>query len=67
MAVGYASIDEFWNCGTPLRFVYSAALTRSVEYERIRHIYAQTDVGQLPPRIQSSAEAGEGKKVKKDQ
>ncbi|RXK38081.1 hypothetical protein M231_04640 [Tremella mesenterica] len=36
LSVGVAGITEFFEC---------------VEFERIRHIYARTDVGPLPPRV----------------
>jgi len=46
VAVGYAAINELWNC---------------VEYEKLRLIYAQTDVGQLPPKVR--ADMGADKKT----
>ncbi|RSH94859.1 hypothetical protein EHS25_004665 [Saitozyma podzolica] len=38
-AIGIGGVNEFWE---------------SVQYERLRVIYAKTDVGEIPPRIQTA-------------
>ncbi|KAI9632882.1 uncharacterized protein MKK02DRAFT_30608 [Dioszegia hungarica] len=40
--LGWATISEFWE---------------SIQYERLRHILRQTDVGDIPPRVGGSAQA----------
>ena len=53
MIVGFASVDEYNACGMSPTCLNSHQLTDGlVEYERISHIYAQTDVGPLPPRLE---------------
>ncbi len=42
---GFAAINEFWECG---RSSLQMVANEQVQQERIRHIYAQTDVGPLP-------------------
>ena len=53
VALGYPSINEFWESGRSFLSQIRQTLKIVVEYEKIRHIYAQTDVGQLPPKIAS--------------
>ncbi len=52
VAVGWGAIDEFYECSESQ--LYSALQLTTALYEKVRHVYLQTDVGDIGPYVKDT-------------